>query len=218
VQFRRKVLVVLCGCGNRDGSEIHESVCALIALEEAGLEAVCAAPDIAQARNASYVPGREPTARNAFEEAARLARGNIRPLAGLSMEAFDALLLPGGQGASQTLSTYAVDGTGMTVLSDVRRLVEEALASGKPIAAMCIAPMILARLIPGVVITLGGDNQESADAQAMGAETVVCPAGAAVVDPVRKVTTTPAYMTAVGPSEVLSGARSLVAKLLALLG
>lgn len=214
---RRKALVVLSGCGNRDGSEITESVCALIALDEAGFEVSCVAPDAPQTRTLSHLGGKALEPRNILEESARIARGAIRPLSEAGA-GFDVLVLPGGLGAAASLSTYADDGVAMRVRPDVRALVESARAAGKPIAAMCIAPMILAACLPGVTLTLGAECQASADAVAMGARHVECPAGAAVVDPGMKVVTTPAYMVAGGPAEVLAGARSMVQKLIALLG
>ena len=43
-----KVGVVLSGCGHQDGSEIHEAVFTLHALEKAGAEAIIMAPDMDQ--------------------------------------------------------------------------------------------------------------------------------------------------------------------------
>jgi enhancing lycopene biosynthesis protein 2 len=217
VRGRRKALVVLSGCGNRDGSEITESVCALIALDEAGFEVSCVAPDAPQSRTLSHLDGKALEPRNILEESSRIARGAIRPLSEAG-SGFDVLVLPGGLGAAASLSTYADDGVAMKVRPDVKDLVESARAAGKPIAAMCIAPMILAACLPGVTLTLGAECQASADAVTMGARHVECPAGAAVVDPGMKVVTTPAYMVAGGPAEVLAGARSMVHKLSALLG
>ena len=41
----KKVAVILSGCGVFDGSEIHESVLVLLALDRANAQVVCAAPD-----------------------------------------------------------------------------------------------------------------------------------------------------------------------------
>ena len=43
--MKPKVGVLLSGCGVYDGAEIHESVLTLLALDRAGAEAVCLAPD-----------------------------------------------------------------------------------------------------------------------------------------------------------------------------
>ena len=50
-----RVAVCLSGCGVRDGAEIHESVLTLLALDQAGAEVVCCAPNVEQA---SVVLGR----------------------------------------------------------------------------------------------------------------------------------------------------------------
>ncbi len=44
----KKVAIVLSGCGVDDGAEIHESVLTMLALDRAGVEYFCFAPDIAQ--------------------------------------------------------------------------------------------------------------------------------------------------------------------------
>ncbi|NLP05270.1 isoprenoid biosynthesis glyoxalase ElbB [Candidatus Fermentibacteria bacterium] len=208
-----RVLVVLSGCGNRDGSEIHESTAALIALDEAGLEAVCTAPRVAQKKTVSHITGGDLPGRNAFEESARIARGKVKPLESIKASDYDAVLFPGGMGAALTLCTYAQDGPSCSVLPGIEELVHSAHGAGKPIAAMCIAPMILARLLPGVLLTLGRECEAAEHARAMGARHRECGALDAVVDASMKVVTTPAYMVAEGPSEVLSGARRMVEEL-----
>ena len=44
-----KVGVILSGCGVYDGSEIHETVIALLAFDRAGAEVIMMAPDVEQA-------------------------------------------------------------------------------------------------------------------------------------------------------------------------
>ena len=44
----KRVGVVLSGCGQRDGSDVAEAMLALLVIERAGAEAVCAAPDAEQ--------------------------------------------------------------------------------------------------------------------------------------------------------------------------
>lgn len=77
-----KMGVVLSGCGVYDGSEIHEAVITLLALAKQGAEVMCFAPDKNQADVINHLTG-EPMAetRNVLIEAARIARGEIRPLA-----------------------------------------------------------------------------------------------------------------------------------------
>ena len=40
-----KIGVLLSGCGVMDGSEIHEAVITLLAIDKEGLEYICIAPD-----------------------------------------------------------------------------------------------------------------------------------------------------------------------------
>ncbi len=212
--MRRKVAFVLSGCGVKDGTEIHEAVSALIALDRAGYDIIFTAPDIEQSAAVDHCtekPERE--SRNALVESARIARGEIRPLADLSTDDYDAVVFPGGFGAALTLCSFAKDGPECSVNQDVRKLIDEALENGKPIAAMCIAPVILARTIPGARLTIGS-HPETADAiNSMGAVHVNCPVNDSIVDRDRKIVTTPAYMLANGPAEVFEGAVNMVEKL-----
>ena len=48
--------------------------------------------------------------RNVMQEAARIARGNIRDLAEVKADELDALVMPGGFGAAKNLSNFAVVG------------------------------------------------------------------------------------------------------------
>ena len=50
--------VVLSGCGVFDGSEIHEAVCALLAIDEAGCAYQCFAPNPWQAKTVDHFTGR----------------------------------------------------------------------------------------------------------------------------------------------------------------
>ena len=53
----KKIGVVLSGCGVFDGSEIHEAVLTLLAIDRAGAEAVCCAPNVEQAHVINHVTG-----------------------------------------------------------------------------------------------------------------------------------------------------------------
>ena len=54
---KKKVAVVLSGCGVLDGSEIHEAVSVLVHLSRAGVEAKMFAPDIEQSDVINHVKG-----------------------------------------------------------------------------------------------------------------------------------------------------------------
>ena len=78
-----RIGVVLSGCGVQDGSEIHEAVLTLLALDRAGAEAVIMAPDKPQADVMNHVTGKlvAKEKRNVMVEAARIARGKIKDVA-----------------------------------------------------------------------------------------------------------------------------------------
>src|SRR5262245_19633598 len=196
-----RVGVILSGCGYRDGAEIQESVLTLLALDRAGAEAVCLSPDVPQAQVVDHVTGK-PTGerRNVRAESARLTHDPVNDVAKADARTLDALILPGGYGATQNLSTFAADGAKGRVDPGVARLVREMHAARKPIGAICIAPAVLALVLgkEHVRLTIGNDAGTAAKLEACGAEHVECPVTAHVVDEERRVVSTPAYM--LGPS------------------
>jgi enhancing lycopene biosynthesis protein 2 len=217
-----RVGVCLSGCGVYDGSEIHEAVLTLLALDQAGAEIVCCAPNVDQSAVVNHLDRsamREK--RNMLIESARIARGNIRDLAAVKASHIDALIFPGGFGAARNLSTFADDGPDCTVNPQVDRLVGEMLAAGKPVAAICIAPAMLARILGQrglkAQLTIGTDPATAGAIEKMGATHHSCPCASFVVDPKHKIVTTPAYMLGKGPAEVFEGINGLVGEVLRLI-
>ncbi|MGC9450402.1 MAG: isoprenoid biosynthesis glyoxalase ElbB [Oceanipulchritudo sp.] len=210
----KKVGVILSGCGVFDGSEIHESVLTLLALEEAGAEAVCMAPDKDQLHVINHLTGREEPGekRNILVEAARIARGNIENLASVSAEDLDALVVPGGFGAAKNLSRFAVDGPEGEVDPEVRRLIEEMFAARKPIGLICISPAIGAQILgkTGVEVTIGTDEGTAAAIESCGARHFPCGVTEIHMDQEHKVISTPAYMLGKNILEVSKGIEKLV--------
>ena len=209
-----RIAVILSGCGVYDGAEIHESVITLLALDRAGAEVVCAAPNIPQMHVINHAMG-EPTdeTRNVAEESSRIARGAVTDLADLAVSEVDAVVFPGGFGAAKNLCDYAVKGTDMEVQPEVARVVAEARAAGKPLAFLCIAPVIAAKLLPGVRVTIGSDPTTAEHIEALGGRHVECPVDDFVEDEEQNVLSAPAYMLGPGIKEVASGIERLVARL-----
>ncbi|MGA2500801.1 MAG: isoprenoid biosynthesis glyoxalase ElbB [Tepidisphaeraceae bacterium] len=214
-----RVGVVLSGCGVFDGSEIHEAVSVLIALDKRGAQLVCMAPNIAQAEVINHA-ARKPASggRNVLEESARIARGNIRDMATVKADQLDALIFPGGFGAVKNLSTFASDGARMKVNPEVARLVGEMVKAGKPIGLACIAPVLAAAILGAQGLsprlTIGTDKGTADAIRAMKATHVDTAAADICVDEANRVVTTPCYMTARGPWEVFQGAEKMVAEVL----
>ncbi len=214
----KKVGVILSGCGVYDGAEIHESVITLLALDRHGAETVICAPDAPQLHVINHLTGAvvEGESRNVLVESARIARGAIRDIAGVTADEIDALILPGGFGAAKNLCDFAVKGPDCTVHPEVARLVREVHGQGKPVAAVCIAPALLAKVLgsQSPQLTIGTDADTAGALEAMGAAHVSCPVTELVVDRERKLVTSPAYMLAGRISEAAQGIEKTVAALL----
>jgi len=74
----KKVGVLLSGCGVFDGAEIHEAVLTLLALDKAGAEIICLAPNMDQLHVINHLTQEETgEKRNVLVESARIARGEI---------------------------------------------------------------------------------------------------------------------------------------------
>lgn len=212
----KRVGVILAGCGYLDGAEIHETVLTLLALDQAGAEAVCMAPDVPQRQVVNHLTGEVCAGeeRNVLVEAARIARGKIQDIAEVDPATLDAVIVPGGFGAAQNLCDFALAGAAMTVSPDVARVVQAVHAAGKPVGALCIAPALLAKLIPGVKLTIGTDAETAAALEQMGAVHEGCAVHNIVVDADKNVVSTPAYMLGPWIKDVAAGIQVCVHEVL----
>ena len=213
----KKIGVVLSGCGVYDGAEIHESVITLLALDRLGAEVVICAPNREQLHVVNHLTGEveEGASRNVLVESARIARGEISDVAQVSADELDGLMLPGGFGAAKNLCTFAVAGPECEVDEGVAELVRAVHGQGKPVAAVCIAPALIAKVLgeKGPELTIGTDADTAAALNSMGAAHVECPVREFVVDRDRKLISSPAYMLAGNISEAAEGIEKAVAAL-----
>jgi enhancing lycopene biosynthesis protein 2 len=209
--------VILAGCGNKDGAEIHESVLTLLSIDRAGHQYQCFAPDVPQARVLNFLTNEKiPEKRNVLLESARIARSKIKPLSDFAQEDFDILVLPGGSGVAYNLCTFAVDGDKMMVLPQVEACVRAMHKAGKPIGALCMSPVIIAHVLKDVTVTFGKDEKINAIFQKSGTKTINADARSIVVDHAHKIVTTPCYMLDARISEVSEGIEKLVQQLIKL--
>jgi enhancing lycopene biosynthesis protein 2 len=207
----KKIAVILSGCGVYDGAEIQESVFTLWAIEKAGAKYEIFAPDMDQHHVVNHLNGDEmDETRNVLVEAARIARGTIRPLNSFKASGFDALILPGGFGAAKNLSTFALEGTDCSVYPEVEKAILEMHEAGKPIGALCISPVILAKVLDDVEITIGSDVGTAKAIRQMGATHVNTTHGEVVTDTKRKIATTPCYMLDATITQIAEGAQNVV--------
>ena len=216
----KKIGVVLSGCGVRDGSEIHEAVLTLLAIDQCGAEAICMAPN-AEFPETNHLTMQETGAkRNALVESARIARGIIRDIKVVKASDLDAIILPGGFGAAKNLCDFAIQGAAGTVLPEVARLLKEMSVANKPIGAICIAPVVLAAVLGrelSPIVTIGNDAGTAAEIEKTGARHQECLVKDFVLDRKNKLVTTPAYMLANRISEVHEGIAKCVKEVISLI-
>jgi enhancing lycopene biosynthesis protein 2 len=215
-----KVGVVLSGCGVYDGAEIHEAVLTLLALDRAGAEAACFAPDMDQMHVVNHLTGDVSPGerRNVLAESARIARGKIQDLIRARAADLDALILPGGFGAAKNLCDFATKGADCDVHPELLRIIREMHQAEKPIGAICIAPAILSKALgdQGPRLTIGKDERTASALERMGAKHEACPVSEVITDEEHKIVTTPAYMLAGRIAEAAEGIEKLVREVLRL--
>ena len=211
--------VLLSGSGVNDGSEIHESVITMLALDRSGAETLLMAPNIDQMHVINHYTGQEMDEfRNVLVESARIARGKIKDMAEVSGGDLDALIIPGGFGVAKNLSDYAMSGTECSINPDVYRLISEMIILKKPIGAICIAPTMMAKILAeqnqSATMTIGKDETTAKDIESMGSTHKECLVEEIVIDKENNIITTPAYMDAKNISEAAKGIEKLVKQII----
>ncbi len=210
--MKRPVLaVILSGCGHLDGSEIHEATLTLLAIHKHNADYICFAPDKDQTHVINHCTGEVvPETRNVLVESARIARGNIKPMSEFDSGMFDGIILPGGFGAAKNLSNYAMTGIDCEVDQEVADAILSMHNNGKPVGALCIAPVVLARLIPNAGLTIGDDIHTANNLVTMGATHHNTSHGEIYIDREKKLVTTPCYMLDSRVDQIAAGAEKLV--------
>lgn len=185
----KKIALILSGCGHLDGSEITETVSALICLNQSGAHTQCFAPQ------------------NKIEDAAKISRGNVKDVSLLNAADFDGLVLPGGYGVAKYLSDWAAKGAQCHVNPDVERAILSFYELQKPIAAICIAPALVARVLGknGISVTIGNNKETASEITKTGAIHENCPVEDYISDRDHRILTTPAYMYDAKPHQVFNG-------------
>lgn len=211
----KKIAVVLSGCGVLDGSEIHEAVMTLYAITLSGSSYEIFAPDVNQHHVVNHLNGSEvDQTRNVLVESARIARGKIKPLGDFSSDVFDAIIFPGGFGVAKNLSSWAFDGAGCSVNADVANAVRSMHRLHKPIGALCIAPVVIARILGGVTVTIGKDAATVKEIETLGARHQMALQTQVVVDEKNMIFSTPCYMLDATIVDIAEGAKAIVSEML----
>ena len=214
----KKIAVLLSGNGVFDGAEIHEATLTLYSIVKNGATYEIFAPNIEQHHVVNHITGEEmPEKRNVLIESARIARGKINDLASFSASDFDALILPGGFGAAKNLSSFAFDGADCKINLDVEKAIRAMIDQKKPIGALCIAPVIIAKLLGKVELTIGQDKGTAEAVKKMGATHMETTHGEVVIDKKNKIVTTPCYMLDANIAQIGDGANIAVKTILDLI-
>jgi enhancing lycopene biosynthesis protein 2 len=218
-----KIGILLSGCGVYDGAEIQEAVLSMLAIQEIGAEYVCISVDAPQHHVVNHTTGEEmPETRNMLVEAARIARGQIHNINNIAPADIDALIIPGGFGSAKNFTKWAFEGPDGAILPEVKLLLVNLVNVGKPIAALCVSPVVLAKALEGSAIhanmTIGSDKEGSpysiADFSAGLAKTGVEPVMKTVreiqIDTANKIVTAPCYMMDATILEIRNNIRQAV--------
>lgn len=222
----KKVAIILSGCGVYDGSEIQESVLALLCIAQQGGLYQCFAPDIAQYHVINHLNGQEmPEKRNVLTEAARIARGNIKNLKEYNAADFDALVLPGGFGAAKNLTKWAFEGPEGDINEDVKNAITQTVLFNKPVCALCMAPAVIAKALQNTNykahVTVGTDKEKSpydiaaisAGINKTGAVAEMKSIREIAVDEKNKIITAPCYMMDADINQVYNNINTAINKM-----
>lgn len=195
----KKIAVVLSGCGHKNGTEITEAVSLIVHLSELGAKLTYFAPTATK------------------EDSAKITRHPVNDLETLAAKDFDGLAMPGGHGAAMHLCNWAEKGANCTVHPALEKAIKQFHKESKPIAAICIAPVIVARVLgkENVTVTIGDDKETAAEIAKTGATHENCPVTDYISDRNGKIITTPAYMYGdAKPSDVFKGISGLAKELM----
>lgn len=218
-----KIGVLLSGCGVYDGAEIQEAVLTLLAIEEIGAQPVCISIDAPQHHVVNHLNGEEMSeSRNMLVEAARIARGNISEISSISPADIDALVIPGGFGSAKNFSKWAFSGPEGEIDPKVKLLIVNMINVGKPIAALCVSPVVVAKALEGSSIrphlTIGSTKEASpydiegfsSGLRSTGSSTEMKTVDEILVDTENKIVTAPCYMMEASILEVRKNIRSAI--------
>lgn len=207
----KKFAVILAGCGVYDGAEIHEATLTMLAIMKLGASYEVFAPDIDQHHVINHLTGEEmKERRNVLVESARIARGKIKDLKNYDPNNFDALVIPGGFGVAKNLCDFAFKGTNCTVDPDVEKAILKTAGKNKPIGALCISPVILAKIFGDVELTIGQDKGTAEAIEKMGSTHIKTTHGEVIIDEKNNLFTTPCYMLDANILQIAEGAENIV--------
>ena len=202
-----KIGILLSGCGVYDGAEIQEAVFSMLAIEEMGAEVLAIGVNADQHHVVNHLTGEEmPETRNMLVEAARIARGAIKDIKDIQPADMDALVIPGGFGSAKNLSKWAFEGPDGAILPEVKLLLVNMINIGKPIVALCVSPVLVAKALEDVKLEPSltiGSTESASPYDIQGFQAGIAKTGATIInkakdeiqiDEAHKIITAPCYM------------------------
>lgn len=214
----KRFAIILAGCGVFDGAEIHEATLTMYAIASSGNQYCIFAPNIPQHHVVNHLTGEETNeSRNVLVESARIARGKIQDISEFSANNFDGLIFPGGFGVAKNLSNWAFKEASSDVIPEIKTAINEMVKEKKPIGALCIAPVLLAKTLGNVELTIGNDPKTIMAIEAIGSKHTNSNHGEVVIDKRYKLVTTPCYMLEASISQIGDGAKNVVKAMLNLM-
>ena len=222
-----KIGILLSGCGVYDGAEVQEAVLAMLAVTEAGHDYQCISINKNQHHVINHLTGDEMKEdRNMMVESARIARGDVKEISEITPAIIDGLIIPGGFGSAKNFSDWAFNGPDGTILPEVKLLLVNFVNAGKPIAALCVSPILVAKALEGSAIipnlTLGNTTGNSAyeingfhaGIHKTGSKTEERSVTEILIDKENKIITAPCYMMDASILEVRDNIKLAVEELI----
>ncbi|XP_036302018.1 glutamine amidotransferase-like class 1 domain-containing protein 3, mitochondrial isoform X2 [Pipistrellus kuhlii] len=191
-----RVALVLSGCGVYDGTELHEASAALVHLSRGGAEVQIFAPNIPQMHVIDHTKG-QPSESETRNVLAESARIARGKITDLAQ---------------------------LSAANHDAAIFPGGFGAAKNLLC-CIAPVLAAKVLPGVEVTVGHEQEEggkwpyagTAEAiKAMGAKHCVKGVTEAHVDQKNKLVTTPAFMCETALHHIHDGIGAMVKKVLEL--
>lgn len=225
IYIKMKIGILLSGCGVYDGAEIQESVLAMLAIKESGHDYVCISLDKNQHHVINHLNGEEMNeSRNMLVESARIARGDVKDIMKVDPADIDALVIPGGFGSAKNFTKWAFSGPDGEILPEIKLFLVNLINVGKPICALCVSPVVLAKALEGSKVranlTLGSDKESSpydissfnAGIEKAGATSSMKTVREVLVDTKNKIVSAPCYMMDATIVEIRNNIKAAIAE------
>lgn len=148
---RRRVLIILSGCGSFDGSDPYEVAFSAKIFEEYGFEIIFSSVSGYQLSTVNHLNGFEDKKekRKILKESSRLARGKVFYLKELEPKLFDVIIIPGGQGTIKNF-TKGWGTKNYSLKPEIKNFLKKAHEEGKYIIFLSLASLLISHLFKGI--------------------------------------------------------------------